>query len=183
MAGSPCHVGGPIRPSAFERFAVDLNAKYYICNKGVRFLLLFFSFYEMNPTEELQARARASQMQHSEQLQQKQEQQRLEMEARNDQRRAIVRSVLEPEALERLNRIGLVKPEKQTRLEEVIFANVQRGSIKQKIDEGTFVHLLQQIEQGETGPGSSIGGKAGGSIQFKRRAFDEDSDIDLDNLE
>ena len=100
----------------------------------------------------------------------------MEAEARDDQRRAICRSVLDPEALERLNRIGLVKPEKQTRLEELIYANVQRGVIKQKVDEGTFVNLLQQIE-------SQSGGTGGSKIQFKRTAFDEDDDLDLDNLE
>ena len=135
----------------------------------------------MNPGEEMQARARAAQMQQSDQMQQQQEQKRLEMEARNEQRRTIVRSVLEPEALERLNRIGLVKPDKQMRLEELILANVQRGGIKQKIDEGTFVNLLQQIERGETSGTSGKSG-TGASIQFKRRGFD-DSDIDLDNLE
>ena len=129
----------------------------------------------MNAQEEGQARARASQMQQNEQAQQQQEQRRLEAEAREEQRKAIVRSVLEPEALERLNRIGLVKPDKQKRLEELILANVQRGAIKQKIDQGTFVNLLQQIEASEP--------KAKSSIQFKRRAFEDDSDIDLDNLE
>jgi programmed cell death protein 5 len=137
----------------------------------------------MNANEEAQARARAAQMQQSEHMQQQQEQKRMEMEAMNEQRRTIVRSVLEPEALERLNRIGLVKPEKQMRLEELILANVQRGSIRQKIDEGTFVNLLQQIERNE--PNSSNPNTAKVSvIQFKRRAFDDDdSDIDLDNLE
>ena len=133
----------------------------------------------MNVQEEMQARARAGQMQQSEQAQQQQEQRRMEAEAREEQRRAVVRSVLEPEALERLNRIGLVKPEKQVRLEELILANVQRGGIKQKIDQGTFVSLLQQIEAGEKGNVSS----SSSSIKFKRRAFEEDSDIDLDNLE
>ena len=106
----------------------------------------------------------------------------MEMEAMNEQRRSIVRSVLEPEALERLNRIGLVKPDKQKRLEELILANVQRGSIRQKIDEGTFVNLLQQIERNEAQDRSGAATVSG--IQFKRRAFDDDdSDIDLDNLE
>jgi programmed cell death protein 5 len=139
----------------------------------------------MNSHEEMEARQRAMQLQQGEQIKQQQEQKRLEMEARNEQRRTVVRSVLEPEALERLNRIGLVKPEKQLRLEEVIFANVQRGAIKQKIDEGTFVNLLQQIEGGQQQTSNTNPGvvKAGG-IQFKRRAFDDDdSDIDLDNLE
>lgn len=127
----------------------------------------------MNSEEEALARTRASQMQQSEVAQQQREQQRAEAEAREEQRRAIVRSVLEPEALERLNRIGLVKPEKQKRLEELILANVQRGAIKQKIDQGTFVNLLQQIEASEKSS----------TITFKRRAFEDDSDIDLDNLD
>ena len=130
----------------------------------------------MRAGEEMEARARAAQMQQSDQMQQQQEQKRLEAEARVEQRRTIVRSVLEPEALERLNRIGLVKPDKQQRLEELILANVQRGGIRQKIDEGTFVNLLQQIERSEAAETSK-------TIQFKRRAFDDDSDIDLDNLE
>jgi programmed cell death protein 5 len=133
----------------------------------------------MDAGEEMQARARAAQMQQSEQLQQQQGQKRMEIEAMNEQRRTIVRSVLEPEALERLNRIGLVKPEKQRRLEELILANVQRGGIRQKIDQGTFVNLLQQIEKQE----AAAPGKPSGGIQFKRRAFDDDSDIDLNNLE
>ena len=127
----------------------------------------------MKQGEEMAARARAAQMQQADQAQQQQEQKRQEAEARQEQRRSIVRSVLEPEALERLNRIGLVKPEKQQRLEELILANVQRGGIRQKIDQGTFVNLLQQIEKSEITS----------TIQFKRRAFDDDSDIDLDHLE
>ena len=141
----------------------------------------------MNAQEEMHARARAMQLDQGEQMKQQQEQKRLEMEARNDQRRTVVRSVLEPEALERLNRIGLVKPDKQARLEELILANVQRGVIKQKIDEGTFVNLLQQIEGGVPATGSTTSAGPGvvksGGIQFKRRAFDDDSDVDLDNLE
>lgn len=129
---------------------------------------------------------RAAQMGQRDAAQQQQEQRRQEAEARDEQRRAIVRNVLEPEALERLNRIGLVKPEKQTRLEELIFANVQRGAIKQKIDEGTFVNLLHQIEAAaasavETDCISGVVSRSG--IQFKRTAFEDDSDIDLDDLE
>lgn len=119
------------------------------------------------------AKARSAQMGQQDQRQQEAEQRRQEAEQRVEQRRAVCRSVLEPEALERLNRIGLVKPEKQVRLEELIFANVSRGTIKQKIDQGTFVNLLQQIERSEDTS----------KISFKRTAFDDDSDLDLDHLE
>ena len=138
----------------------------------------------MSPEEEAQARLGANQLNQRDQAQAIQEQRKQEQLAREEQRRSICRSVLEPEALERLNRIGLVKPEKQMRLEELIFANVQRGVIKQKIDEGTFVGLLKQIE-GSSGPTTTVSGNvvSGGGIKFKRRAFDDDDDIDLDNLE
>ena len=139
----------------------------------------------MSPEEEMQARARSSQLSQRDQMQAQAEQRRQEQEARDEQRRTIVRSVLEPEALERLNRIGLVKPDKQLRLEEIIFANVQRGVIKQKIDERTFVNLLKQIEDTGSAPPveSKPGMVAGSGIQFKRRAFDDDDDdLDLDNL-
>jgi|LauGreDrversion4_2_1035121.scaffolds.fasta_scaffold02553_10 programmed cell death protein 5 len=139
----------------------------------------------MTPEEEAQARARSAQLSQRDQMQAQAEQRRQEQEARDEQRRTIVRSVLEPEALERLNRIGLVKPDKQLRLEEIIFSNVQRGAIKQKIDEGTFVSLLKQIEDT---PVATVDAKpgvvAGSGIQFKRRAFDDDDDdLDLDNLD
>jgi programmed cell death protein 5 len=134
----------------------------------------------MSPEEEAQARAQAGQLANRDQANAQMEQRKMEQEAREEQRRTIVRSVLDGDALERLNRIGLVKPDKQRRLEEVIFANVQRGVIKQKIDEGTFVDLLKQIE---SAPTTASGAPATGSVQFKRRAFDDDDDIDLDNLE
>jgi programmed cell death protein 5 len=146
----------------------------------------FFAFRtRMTPEEEAQARARSAQLSQRDQMQAQAEQRRQEQEARDEQRRTIVRSVLDPEALERLNRIGLVKPDKQLRLEEIIFANVQRGAIKQKIDEGTFVSLLKQIEDAPVAPVEAKPGVVAGSgIQFKRRAFDDDDDdLDLDNLD
>ncbi len=138
----------------------------------------------MSPEEQAQARAHSAQLNQRDQMGNQAEQKRLEQDARDEQRRTIVRSVLDQEALERLNRIGLVKPEKQRRLEEVIFANVQRGVIKQKIDEGTFVDLLKQIEAAPGPMSSAPGTVTAGSVQFRRRAFDDDDDdIDLDNLE
>jgi DNA-binding TFAR19-related protein (PDSD5 family) len=139
----------------------------------------------MSPGEEMEARARSAQLVQRDQMQAQAEQRQKELEARTEQRRQVVRSVLEPEALERLNRIGLVKPEKQTRLEELIFANVQRGVIKQKIDQGTFVDLLKQIDSAPSATAAVSAGAgvvAGSGIQFRRRAFDDD-DVDLDNLE
>ncbi|KAF4662779.1 hypothetical protein FOL46_005132 [Perkinsus olseni] len=93
-----------------------------------------------------------------------------------ERRRVAVRSMMEPEALERLNRIGLVKPEKQRAVESLIIQSAQSGRLQQRIDEGTLVELLEHVEKQSGGAGN---------IKFARRAFDDDddSDIDLDNLD
>jgi programmed cell death protein 5 len=126
----------------------------------------------MNAQEEANARQVAMNMQSQET---QGEQMRAQNEAAMDQRRAMIRAVLDSEAQERLNRIGLLKPEKQRMLEDIIITNVQRGLIKQKIDEPTLIAMLEKI------PGMTSGssGMGGSSISFKRRAFDDDDDIDI----
>ena len=103
------------------------------------------------------------------------EQMRAQNEAAMEQRRAMIRAVLDSQAQERLNRIGLLKPEKQRTLEDIIITNVQRGLIKQKIDEPTLIAMLEKI------PGftTTAGGTATSSVSFKRRAFEDDDDIDI----
>jgi len=97
------------------------------------------------------------------------------MDAANEQKKAMVRTVLEPAALERLNRIGLLKPEKQRAFEDIIIANVQRGAIKQKIDESTLISMIEQIgASAMTGANVSTT-----SVSFKRRAFDDDDDVEI----
>lgn len=128
----------------------------------------------MNAQEEARARQTAMNLQTSET---QAEQMRAQNEAAMEQRRGMIRAVLEPQAQERLNRIGLLKPEKQRMLEDIIITNVQRGLIKQKIDENTLIAMLEKI------PGMTTAGNTGNtsssSVSFKRRAFDDDDDIDI----
>ena len=131
----------------------------------------------MKAGEEESARQAAQQLQMQDQRGAQAEEQRQQQEAQQEQRKAMVRTVLEPQALERLNRIGLLKPEKQRALEEMIIANVQRGVIKQKIDETTMISMLERIGGLSSQPVAT-------SVSFKRRSVvsDDEDDIDLDNL-
>ena len=126
----------------------------------------------MNAAEEAQARQAAMTMQNQDE---QVDQRRAQNEAAMEQRRAMIRAVLEPEAQQRLNRIGLLKPEKQRSLEDIIIANVQRGLIKQKIDEPTLIAMLEKIP----GMVSSSASSTTGAVSFKRRAFDDDDDFDI----
>ncbi|EER19108.1 Programmed cell death protein, putative [Perkinsus marinus ATCC 50983] len=130
----------------------------------------------MNANEEASAMRNAANMESQQQQQQRQAEMQQQKEAMEERRRVAVRSMMEPEALERLNRIGLVKPEKQRAVENLIIQSAQSGRLQQRIDEGTLVELLEHVEK-QNGSASNI--------KFARKAFDDDddSDIDLDNLE
>merc|ERR1711924_6923 len=93
-----------------------------------------------------------------------------EMEER---KRGMIRQLLEPDALERLHRIGLAKPENQLQIEAMILNAATKGGIQEKISEPALIAMLEQIE-GSTKTTSV-------KIQRKRRD-DSDDDIDLDNL-
>ena len=129
----------------------------------------------MQSNEEAAARQAAMQMRSQEAQQMQSEEGRKQAESVNEQKKAMVRAVLEPAALERLNRIGLLKPEKQRAFEDIIIANVQRGAIKQKIDESTLISMIEQIGASAV-TGANVKTT---SVSFKRRAFDDDDDVEI----
>jgi len=103
---------------------------------------------------------------------QEQQQQKAEMDER---KRIMVRQILEPEALERLNRVGLVKPEKQQKLEERLIMLAQSGQMSEKVSDSQLVMMIEKLDQ--------IQAPASGKIKFHRKRPDDDEDdIDLDNL-
>mmetsp|Transcript_26320 Transcript_26320/g.66379 ORF Transcript_26320/g.66379 Transcript_26320/m.66379 type:complete len:144 (+) Transcript_26320:407-838(+) len=96
----------------------------------------------MDAKEEMQAR-QAAQMQAGQEEQMQQMQKAREaQEQRQDQKKMIIRQLLEPEALERLQRIALVKKEKADAIEEAIIAKVQSGAQSTKMDDNTLVRLI-----------------------------------------
>mmetsp|Transcript_56217 Transcript_56217/g.130976 ORF Transcript_56217/g.130976 Transcript_56217/m.130976 type:complete len:132 (+) Transcript_56217:123-518(+) len=105
---------------------------------------------------------------------QEQEQKRQEME---EQRRVLIRQLLDAEALERLNRVGLVKPEKRQQIEAAILGSAQSGQITEKLSDGALIKLIEKVDAATKPAGST------GSVKFHRKQrADSDDDIDLDNL-
>eukprot|EP00401_Gymnodinium_catenatum_P081344 CAMPEP_0117495194 /NCGR_PEP_ID=MMETSP0784-20121206/20006_1 /TAXON_ID=39447 /ORGANISM="" /LENGTH=129 /DNA_ID=CAMNT_0005290107 /DNA_START=92 /DNA_END=481 /DNA_ORIENTATION=- len=129
----------------------------------------------MRADEEMRAKGAAqAQVAQDSQMQkmQEQEQQRKEME---EQKRVMVRHVLEPEALERLNRVGLVKPEKQQKLEAMILHLAQSGQLQEKMSDGGLIQLIEKLDASTSAAPSKV--------KFQRKRLDDDDDeIDLDNL-
>ncbi|CAE8606878.1 unnamed protein product, partial [Polarella glacialis] len=96
------------------------------------------------------------------------------MKNQEEQKRVMVRQILEPEALERLNRVGLVKPEKRQQVEMALLNIAQSGQLTEKISDASLVQLIEKVS-GMSASASTV------TIQRKRRD-DSDDDIDLDNL-
>ena len=100
-------------------------------------------------------------------------------EAAEAQREAILQQALTPDALARLRRIKLVKPDKAKAVENAIASMAMQGRLPGQINEGKLVEML------ERGAGAgAAGAKAGGgnvSIQRKKYAFDSDDDDDDDD--
>merc|ERR1712039_225254 len=102
---------------------------------------------------------------------QEQQQQQAQME---EQKRVMIHTILEPDARERLNRIGIVKPERKLQLEAQILALANAGGMQEKLSETALIALSERID-GEK--------KATTGIKFQRKRQDDDEDdIDLDNL-
>jgi len=101
-------------------------------------------------------------------------------EAAEAQREAILQQALTPEALARLRRIKLVKPDKAKSVENAIASMAMQGRLPGQINEGKLVEMLER----GAGAGGAAGAKAGSgnvSIQRKKYAFDSDDDDDNDD--
>lgn len=95
-------------------------------------------------------------------------------EAAQAQREAILQQALTPDALARLRRIKLVKPDKAKSVENAIASMAMQGKLPGPVNEGKLVEML------ERGAGAA-GGAAAVSIQRKKYAFDSDDDDDNDD--
>ena len=85
-----------------------------------------------------------------------------------------MKTCLDDKALEHMGAISAVKPEKAEQLQNVIIANMQRGGVQGKITESQLIDLLNQFAEKD---------EEDNKVEFKRRAFDSDDDLDLDNLD
>eukprot|EP01023_Acetabularia_acetabulum_P032878 TRINITY_DN30729_c0_g1_i8.p2 TRINITY_DN30729_c0_g1~~TRINITY_DN30729_c0_g1_i8.p2 ORF type:complete len:139 (-),score=25.58 TRINITY_DN30729_c0_g1_i8:48-464(-) len=67
--------------------------------------------------------------------------------AAEEQRMAQLAQVMKPEAKERLSRIGLVKPDKARRIEDMIINMAKAGRLADKISEQQLIQMLEQVNE------------------------------------
>ena len=115
------------------------------------------------------------------------------------QKQSILEQVMEPDALARLRRIQLVKPQKATMLENAIIQLATTNKLTEPITDGKFVEMLErQLAQEHrrndtindnndstttTGLSSSshINSSSSSGISIRRKKYAIDSDDDDDN--
>ena len=98
------------------------------------------------------------------------------------QKEMILEQALDHDALARLGRIKMVKPERATSLENMIVSMAVQGKLPGKINEAKLIEILERsmrAKQGQGG-GNSDGG-SGIQIQRKRYSLDSDDEDDDDD--
>merc|ERR1712190_712616 len=109
----------------------------------------------------------AQQQMAGQQQMQAQQKQQQEAEQRAEQKKMILKQLLDAEALDRISRIGLVKPEKVTQLENFLIGKVQKGQITTKVTDDQLMQYIDELEK------QGGGGSRGVRVQRKRA---DDSD-------
>jgi programmed cell death protein 5 len=100
-----------------------------------------------------------------------------------EQRRAMLSSLLQPDARERLSRVAIVRPDNARAVEDHIIAAARSGTLREPVSEGLLIKMLDQVSGGGGGGSAPGGGAASGGvkkvvIQRKKRS-DSDDDDDL----
>ena len=125
------------------------------------------------------------------------------MQQQQQQKQSMLEQVMEPDALARLRRIQLVKPQKATMLENAILQLATTNKLSEPISDGKFVEMLErQIAQehrrsahastrndnddttatlSSTSSASNINSSSGISIRRKKYAIDSDDDDENDD--
>lgn len=90
-----------------------------------------------------------------------------------EERQAVLATILDPPARERLSRVKLVKPDKARGVEQTILNAARQGKLG-KVSEKMLIDMLSTVSE------SGIGETKVGSITFERKksAFDEESSDD-----
>lgn len=86
------------------------------------------------------------------------------------QKASILKQILTPEALERLGRIKIVKSAKAEALEMKLIQMAMKGELQKQLTEDVLINMLET--QGQEAREKKI--------EYKRRAFEDDSDNDDD---
>lgn len=84
-----------------------------------------------------------------------------------EQRQAMLASIMHPAAKQRLARIALVKPDKVHQIENLLLMQAQSGRFAEKVSEEQLIHILEQVNQ-KTKDTTKV------TIQRRKNVFDDD---------
>jgi len=97
------------------------------------------------------------------------------------QKEMILEQALDHDALARLGRIKMVKPERATSLENMIVSMAVQGKLPGKINEAKLIEILERSMRSKQGQGGNSDGGSGIQIQRKRYSLDSDDEDDDDD--
>jgi programmed cell death protein 5 len=100
-------------------------------------------------------------------------------QAQLEQKQMILEQALDSQALARLGRIRMVKPEKAASVENAIISMAMQGKLPGKINEAKLVEILER--RSRQAAGASESSSSGIQIQRKRYSLDSDDDEDDDD--
>jgi len=100
--------------------------------------------------------------------------------ARTAQRQSVLEQSMTSDALARLRRVKLVKPERVAGVEAMIENMALNGKLQTKVSESKLIEMLEGIVGAQARKAGKDAGKI--SIQRKKYAFDSDDDDDDDDL-
>eukprot|EP00427_Karlodinium_veneficum_P058561 CAMPEP_0169373776 /NCGR_PEP_ID=MMETSP1017-20121227/37183_1 /TAXON_ID=342587 /ORGANISM="Karlodinium micrum, Strain CCMP2283" /LENGTH=124 /DNA_ID=CAMNT_0009472507 /DNA_START=56 /DNA_END=427 /DNA_ORIENTATION=- len=123
----------------------------------------------MDAAEMAKAKQAASQMQKQEVDMKKMQEQQQQQAERAEQKRAMIRTLCEPDAYDRLQRVGLVKQETQEKVEMMLLQMAQAGHLQEKATDGQIAQLLEKV-------GQSVSAAADSKVKFVRKKRGDDSD-------
>ena len=98
----------------------------------------------MGDDAELEA-LRQKRIQQLQQQQQSAEHQEAAQEQMDQQKTAVMRQILTPEARDRLARLKTARPEFVEQIEQQLIMLIQSGQVREKIDDATLVQILEKI--------------------------------------
>mmetsp|Transcript_3282 Transcript_3282/g.7222 ORF Transcript_3282/g.7222 Transcript_3282/m.7222 type:complete len:140 (+) Transcript_3282:121-540(+) len=93
-----------------------------------------------------------------------------------EQKQMILEQAMDSQALARLGRIRMVKPEKAAAVENTIVSMAMQGKLPGKINEGKLVEILERKNRRE-----ATSEKSSGGIQIQRKRYSLDSDDEDDD--
>ena len=97
------------------------------------------------------------------------------------QKQMILEQAMDLQALARLGRIRLVKPQKAAEIENTIVSMAMQGKLPGKINEGKLVEILERKSRQEARMSANAGASSGIQIQRKRYSLDSDDEEDDDD--